>query len=89
MQHILVSLKTGFICSVRPDLINLILRWGSSTRTRMVSRRKILSRSRDDLTLGEERTKHTQVDDDDDGDDDGNGDDFYFDHLMFSVPFLN
>ena len=27
----------------------------------MVSRRKILSRSRDDLTLGEERTKHTQV----------------------------
>jgi len=28
----------------------------------MVSRRKILSRSRDDLTLGEERTKHTQDD---------------------------
>ena len=27
----------------------------------MVSRRKILSRSRDDLTLGEERAKHTQV----------------------------
>ena len=46
----------------------------------MVSRRKILSRSRDDLTLGEERTKHTQVrsenydDYDDDDNDDANDD---------------
>ena len=46
----------------------------------MVSRRKILSRSRDDLTLGEERTKHTQVDDGYHGDSDSDSHSHSDDH---------